>query len=164
LKELATVAVPYITLENVPLKLTLSLIMDMEDTMVVMDMVVTDMPVDMDMVIISERDLLNHTTDTHTLMVFITLTLFLLAPLQQLLDLLVLLDTPELPLPSLPEAHKVLAVRDLPSHTSDMLGSMVTHTVIMAVASPDTPEQLPPTLPEAHKALASKCPNAKSVV
>merc|ERR1712088_169619 len=109
--------------------------MDTEDTMVVMDMVVTDMPVDTedtDMVIISERDLLNHTTDSHTLMAFITLTLFLLAPLPHLLDLLVLLDTEPAP-HTLPEAHKVFAVRDLPSHSTDMLVSMATHTVIMAV-------------------------------
>jgi hypothetical protein len=81
LKELAMVVVSQhiISLENVKLKL--NLITDMVLTVMVMvrhmDMEDTDMPVMDTTVIILERDLLNHTTDTHMPMDSILMAFFI---------------------------------------------------------------------------------------
>merc|ERR1712141_678314 len=130
-------------------KLKLNLITDTD--MVVMDTdTVTDMVMDMVMVTTLERDLPNHTTDTHTS----SHMLFPLDLSQLLLDQLVLLDMePEPHIP--PEAHKVFVARDPLNHTLVMDSTDTAHSV-MAQESLDTQEQLPLMLPEAHKDSANR--------
>merc|ERR1712141_735394 len=130
-------------------KLKLNLITDTD--MVVMDTdTVTDMVMDMAMVTTLERDLPNHTTDTHTF----SHMLFPLDLSPLLLDQLVLLDMEPEP-HMLPEAHKDSVVRDPLNRTSVMDSTDPAHSV-MVQESLDTQEQLPPMLPEAHKDSANR--------
>merc|ERR1719411_2587877 len=116
----------------------------MVDTdMVVMDTdTVTDMVMDMVMVTTLERDLPNHTTDTHTS----SHMLFPLDLSQLLLHQLVLLDMEPEPHMS-PEAHKDSVARDPLNHTLVMVSTDTDHSG-MAQESLDIQEQLPPMLPE----------------
>merc|ERR1712241_975496 len=105
---------------------------------------------DMAMVTTLERDLPNHTTDTHT---FSHMPFQLdLSPL--LLDQLVLLDMEPEP-HMLPEADKDSVARDPLNHTLVMVSTDTAHSV-MAQESLDTQEQLPLMLPEAHKDSANR--------
>merc|ERR1712154_147568 len=122
-------------------------ITDTVDTdMVVMD---TDMVMDMAMVTTLERDLPNHTTDTHT-------SSHMLFPLDLsplLLDQLVLLDMEPEP-HMLPEAHKDSVAKDPLNHTLVMVSTDTDHSV-MAQESLDTQPVLL-MLPEAYKDSANR--------
>merc|ERR1711944_281304 len=110
---------------------------------------VTDMVMDMAMVTTLERDLPNHTTDTHTF----SHMLFPLDLSQLLLDQLVLLDMEPEP-HMLPEAHKDSVARDPLNHTTVMVSTDTDHSV-MAQESLDT-QLVPPMLPEAYKDSANR--------
>merc|ERR1712001_607489 len=119
--------------------------------MVVMDTdTVTDMVMDMVMVTTLERDLPNHTTDTHTS----SHMLFPLDLSQLLLDQLVLLDMEPEPHMS-PEAHKVFVARDPLNHTLVTDSTDTDHSV-MAQESLDTQPVLLMLLPEPHKDSANR--------
>merc|ERR1711997_1148431 len=106
-KEPVSDAVSQLTTLSANVKPKLNLITDTD--MVVMD---TDTVMDMAMVTTLERDLPNHTTDTHTF----SHMLFPLDLSQLLLDQLVLLDMEPEP-HMLPEAHKDSVARDPLNHT-----------------------------------------------
>merc|ERR1711997_858649 len=145
-KEPVSDAVSQLTTLSANVKPKLNLITDM----VVMDTdTVTDMVMDMAMVTTLERDLPNHTTDTHTF----SHMLFPLDLSQLLLDQLVLQDMEPEP-HMLPEAHKDSVARDPLNHTMVMVSTDTDHSV-MAQESLDT-QLVPLMLPEAYKDSANR--------